>query len=102
MKNIIYQGTIASARENGKDALPTQVIVTEEVNCYILWLRDADGSDRFLREYSPVSTYRRAEALEVATDLRQRLRHVFKESMHRSLESQQRLAELIERARGLS
>jgi hypothetical protein len=66
MNNILYQTTIVERKDSVDGEMPTILYVTEESNCFAVWINGYDGKE--LLRYFPYST--RYEAINFTVDHR--------------------------------
>jgi hypothetical protein len=62
MENVIYSKLIVPMRESHDGETPTQIELTEEINCFLLWRTGYDGNV-LLNNWDK---YSRTEAIEEA------------------------------------
>ncbi len=44
LKNVLYRSVVVSALEIEHGEEPTEIVLTEEVNCYVTWRCDEEGN----------------------------------------------------------
>jgi hypothetical protein len=64
MKNILYSKTVVDARDSEDGEMPTRIILTQEENCFALWVTGFRGT-HMLRYFLGRS---RDEAIEAGVD----------------------------------
>lgn len=69
MDNEIYCRTIVPLSKSSDGETPSQIIVTKEVNCYLVWMRTAELGYHILCTFSTMIFNAREDAIEYAVDL---------------------------------